>query len=232
LVERRNAARIAVVGRLQAAGDDVAALDFDGATVPPAPFGVRVVGRAVQGVRRLATQARARFSPRDLRWSDARILLAFGGFVAWCGFLWVRFGDPLLWEDIQSVPGWDQGSGPATWFKVFLLEQMVGDANSPFTWSKVAQGLLALGIVVLVPWIARRFGWAYAAFTLGAVMLPIIGTKDFMGTGRYVLVAFPAFALVGEWLSERRSMRLTWLVSSGLLLIFLTTLFARGHYLA
>jgi hypothetical protein len=232
LIERRNSVRIAIVEREQATSQDVGALDFDGAMVPPAPFGVRLAGRVVQGARRIATQARARFALRDLRWSDTRILLAFGGFVAWCAFLWVRFGDPLLWQQIQSVPGWDQGSGPATWFKVFLFEQMVGDAHSPFTWSKVGQGLLALGVVVLVPRIARRFGWAYAAFTLGAVMLPIIGTKDFMGTGRYLLVAFPAFALVGEWLADRRPLRVGVLVTSGVLLVFLTTLFARGHYLA
>jgi hypothetical protein len=232
LIERRNSARIALVEREQVTGADQRAPDLDGATVPPAPLGVRVAGIVVQGVRRLAVEARARFSPRDLRWSDARILLAFGGFVAWCAFLWIRFGDPLLWQEIQSVPGWDQGSGPPTWFKVFLLEQMVGDAHSPFTWSKVGQGVLALGVLGLVPRIARRFGWAYAAFTLGAVLLPIVGTKDFMGTGRYLLVVFPAFAVAGEWLSSRRRLRVGVLVSSGSLLVFLTMLFARGHYLA
>ena len=115
--------------------------------------------------------------------------------------------DPLLWEHIQSVPGWDQGSGPATWLKSFLVDQMLHDASSPFTWSKAAQGVLAIGMLALVPRIARRLGWAYALLTAGVILLPVIGTKDFMGTGRYLLAAFPVFAVAGEWLADRPRLR-------------------------
>ena len=184
------------------------------------------------GIRRFVRNVATRFSPRGLSWSDSPVLLAFGGFIAWCGYLWIRFGDPLLWEHIQSVPGWDQGSGPTTWFKAFLFNQITHDASSPFTWSKLAQGLLAIGLVFTLPRIARRFGWAYATFTAGVLLLPIVGTKDFMGTGRYLLVAFPVFALIGEWLAEKRRLRVAYLVASGTLLVFLTSLFARGRYLA
>lgn len=233
LIERRNADRIAV---MREARDRDDLLDSttgpDGASVPPAPWGVRAAAGTVRGVRRFGHELVTRFSPRELRWSDARVLIAFGGFIAWCGYLWVAFGDPLLWQHIQSVPGWDQGSGPATWFKMFLFDQLVHDASSPFTWSKLAQGLLALGLLALVPRVARRFGWAYAAFSAGVLLVPIIGTKDFMGTGRYLLAAFPVFAVVGELLTDRPRLRVPVLVSSGVLLVFLTTLFARGHYLA
>lgn len=232
LIERRNAARIEQLHRDLSGSVVATASGPDGATIPPPPFGVRLATRALEGSRRLGREAATRFSLRNLRWSDGRVLLAFGGFVAWCGYLWVRFGNPLLWEDIQSVPGWDQGSGPQTWFKLFLIDQITGDASSPFTWSKLAQGVLALGLLALVPTVARRFGWAYAAFTAGVLLLPIIGTKDFMGTGRYLLVAFPVFAVVGEWLAERPRVRTPVLIACGALLIFLTTLFARGHYLA
>jgi hypothetical protein len=87
-------------------------------------------------------------------------------------------------------------------------------------------------MLALVPVVARRFGWAYAAFTAGVLLLPIIGTKDFMGTGRYVLVAFPIFAVIGEWLARRPRLRTPVLIASGALLVFLTSMFARGHYLA
>jgi hypothetical protein len=129
LLELRNADRIR---RLQ---DDDASHRYrdpdapDGASVPPPPFGVRLATRVVDALRGIGRQATARFSPRDLRWSDTRVLVAFGGFVAWCAYLWMRFGDVLLWQHIQSVPGWDQGSGPHTWFKVFLLDQVIGDAS-------------------------------------------------------------------------------------------------------
>jgi hypothetical protein len=234
LLERRNAPRLA---ELQAADDLVAErlanrAGPDGASLPPTPLGVRIAGRIVGGIRRLVRNVTTRFSPRGLSWSDSPVLLAFGGFIAWCGYLWIEFGDPFLWEHIQSVPGWDQGSGPTTWFKVFLFNQITHDASSPFTWSKLAQGVLAIGLLFTLPRIARRFGWAYAAFTAGVLLLPIVGTKDFMGTGRYLLVGFPVFALVGEWLAAKPRLRVAYLVASGALLVFLTSLFARGHYLA
>lgn len=238
LIERRNAERIAALHAERDALDGVdagvlaATLGPDGSHVPAPPWGVRFGARVAHALRRFGRELLTRFSLRGLRWSDTPVLLAFGGFVAWCAYLAIEFGDPLLWQHIQSVPGWDQGSGPATWFKVFLFDQVLHDASSPFTWSKLAQGIVAVGALALVPRVARRFGWAYAAFCAGVLLLPIIGTKDFMGTGRYLLVAFPLFALVGEALTARPRLRPVVLVSSGLLLVFLTSLFARGHYLA
>jgi hypothetical protein len=231
LLERRNEARVELLDA--PADDDVRVVAGpDGANLPPPPWGMRVADRVVAGAKRFARQVAARFSPRGVTWADAPVLLAFGGVVAWCGYLWLRFGDPLLWQNIQSVPGWDQGSGASTWFKVFLIEQLVEDASSPFTWSKLAQGVVAIAMLALVPRIARRLGWAYAAFTAGVILLPVVGTKDFMGTGRYLLVAFPVFAVVGEWLTDRPRLRVMALTASALLLVFLTSLFARGHYLA
>ena len=60
--------------------------------------------------------------------------------------------------------------------------------------------------------------------------IPIIGTKDFMGTGRYVLVAFPVMAAAGEYLAttERRWVRPVALTLCGVLLVVLTALYGRG----
>jgi hypothetical protein len=87
-------------------------------------------------------------------------------------------------------------------------------------------------MLALLPRIARRFGWAYAVLTLGVVLLPLIGTKDFVGTGRYLLAAFPCAAVAGEWLDARPRTRVVVLAASGLTLAFLASAFARGHYLA
>lgn len=229
LLERRNAVRAELLEPVDTTNGAVAP---DGATVPPVPWGMRVIGRIIEGGRRFLRGLTRRFSRRGFSWADAPVLLAFGGVGLWCAYLWVRFDDPLLWEHIQSVPGWDQGSGPATWFKSFLVDQMLHDASSPFTWSKAAQGVLAIGMLALVPRIARRLGWAYALLTAGVILLPVIGTKDFMGTGRYLLAAFPVFAVAGEWLADRPRLRVVVVGASAIVLVFLTSLFARGHYLA
>ena len=40
-------------------------------------------------------------------------------------------------------------------------------------------------------------GAGYGLYTIGAVLAPALSTDDFMGTGRYLLGAFPVFAVVG-----------------------------------
>jgi len=56
----------------------------------------------------------------------------------------------------------------------------------------------------------RRFGCGYTAYTVVSLAIPIIGTKDFMGSGRYVLAAYPVMAAAAVVLTEDRRPR--WLV--------------------
>lgn len=179
-----------------------------------------------------AVPLRARLSPRSLTARDLPVFLSFGGFASYCTYLWVRFGDPFLFETVQQVEGWNQGAGPRTWFKFFLVQELTTKTDWPSVWAKVAQGAFALAFLLLVPRIARRFGLAYAVLTAGVVIVPLIGTKDFMGTGRYLLVAFPAFAFLGEKLAERPVARRVVLTSSAIVLLFMVSLFGRGEYLA
>ena len=74
---------------------------------------------------------------------------------------------------------------------------------------------------------------SYAVYVLAVVGIPIIGTKDWQGTGRYLLAAFPVFAALAGWLlDDRVLLRRVLVTGSGLLLVFLTSAFARGYYLA
>jgi hypothetical protein len=53
-----------------------------------------------------------------------------------------------------------------------------------------------------------------------------------MGIGRYALAAFPVFALVGLHLRSRPRLARLGLTASGVSMVMLSTLFARGFYLA
>ena len=77
-------------------------------------------------------------------------------------------------------------------------------------------------------------GWSYAVYVFGVVALPLLGTKDWQGTGRYMLAAWPVFAALAMWMVEtdRRRLRAVVLVVSGVALVFLTSGYARGYYLA
>lgn len=166
---------------------------------------------------------------RAVRWREAGVLVSGAGLLAWMAFLWLEFGNPLAFVEVESAPGWNQGVGPRTWFKVVYLGTLI---KGPYSIALLLtlQALACLAAVLLLRRVWRRFGWGYLAYSAVVLAIPIIGTKDFMGTGRYVLVAFPVLAAAGDYLAttERRWVRPVVLSLCGVLLVVLTTLFGRG----
>lgn len=186
---------------------------------------------------------------RTLRARDAGVLLSLGGLVAWTTYLWTTFGDPLLFSKIQGADGWDQSDGPHTWFKVaffdrlphlpfWLSDSIAGSTThnahpwteSVYTLGLVLQAAALLAALALVPLVVRRLGWGYGAFVVTLLVIPLLGTKDFQGVGRYVLAAFPCFAVAGQLLAGRPRLRVGWFVVSGALLLLLSSGYARGYY--
>ncbi len=177
-------------------------------------------------------------APRSVNWrrlrsGDGWVLLSAGGFVAYSGYLWVRFGDPLLFNSVQRY--WDQPSGPATWVKAHLWGNiLLNFADKPrYLLGCLFQGALTVSAILLVPRLIRRFGWGYGLLVFALMGVPLLGSKDFQGTGRYLLAAFPLFALAGEWLADRPPrVRGAVLATSAALLLLWTHLYARGFYVA
>jgi len=174
----------------------------------------------------------SRFDPRGLSRRTAPVLLSFGGLAAWITYLWVRFDDPLLFVHIEST--WWQGAGPRTWLKASFFEQIHTVPHSIFASSLMLHAVLGVLALALVPAVARRFGWGYAGYVLIVMGIPALGTKDFMSCGRYLLAAFPVFALAGAWLVERRSpaARYAWIAISAAVLLCFCALWAQGKYLS
>jgi len=171
-----------------------------------------------------------RFDPRVLGWRDSPVLLAFCGVGAWSTFLGLRFGDPILFATVESY--WGQGAGPSTWLKFRIFEELRDRPLEAGTIGHVVQGLLLFGALALVPRIVRRFGWAYALFTIGVIGLPLVGTKDFQGAGRYLIGAFPCLAVLAEPLVARPPLRAVILIASLLTLLVMAAAYGRGTYLA
>jgi hypothetical protein len=94
------------------------------------------------------------------------------------------------------------------------------------------QAALVLVVILVIPAVWRRFGGAYALYTAVVVALPVIGSKDFQGTGRYLLAAFPAFVIIAGALARRPRLAVVVGVVSSLLLVTGASLYARGYYLS
>jgi hypothetical protein len=174
-------------------------------TVAAVPAGEAPARTAPAGAHRMALAhrgARVRAALTTVGWRDAGVLLSAAGLLGYCGYQWVRFGTPLAFVEAESAPGWDQGTGLLVWFKVAFVRELVQSRNLGKL-RLLAAAMACVVVVLLLPRIRRRFGWGYAVFTAVVVAIPVLSTKDFMGSGRYVLAAFPAFAAAADFLAER-----------------------------
>ncbi len=195
------------------------------------------------------TAYRHRRTGRPLRLADAGVLLSAGGLIAWCAYLWARFGDPLVWVKIQQA--WTAPQGPVTWFKVGFFERVVQipgwvadvvrdtNLNDPDPAARLAYVAALLGhaavvvvALVMIVLVFRKLGWGYGIYTLGVLAVPLVGSDDLQGAGRYALALFPCFAVAGDLLSRHRAARLVWLPVSAALLVFVASSYARGYYVA
>lgn len=189
---------------------------------------LRALGGAVAPVplRRLIDAARA-VPLRRLAWPALATGVSIAGLIAWCAYLQLEFGDALAWVHVEKA--WGQESGPRTWIKWSFLGALVrGPVENVLV--LVPQALCALLAVLALRRVQRLFGWGYAVYTGGVLAIAIVGTKDFMGTGRYVLAAFPAIAAAADWLLAKGR---RWLVGalcvSAAGLVIGTFYFARGY---
>ena len=164
------------------------------------------------------------------RWTDAGVLLSVGGLAAYCVYLANRFGNPFLFAEVEQY--WGQGAGPRTWLKFEFFEGVTRFGDPPAWVAYVSHPVVTAAALALVPLVFRRFGWGYGFYCLLVIALPAVSTKDFFGMGRYVLAAFPCFAVAGELLAARPRLRAAALALSGTALLVTTSLFARGSYLS
>jgi hypothetical protein len=184
------------------------------------------------------------------RWRGVYLLLAPGGLFAYMVYLWVRFGDPLLFYSAQESWGrqatgpldtasraWGaavEGAGrlldPDLWTHSSLsnvVNQLAGASNF------FNLAFLVFAAVVLVA------GSRYLPLSLTAYGLLLVAPAAFfgtpgsplMGTPRYVLVAFPVF-IVLALLFRNRVLLGGWLVVSTLISLVLCGLFVSWRFVA
>ena len=184
------------------------------------------------------------------RWRGVYLLLAPGGLFVYMVYLWVRFGDPLLFYTAQeswgrhatgpldtasrawgaAVEGASRLLDPDLWAHPPLsnaANQLAGASNF------FNLGFFVFAMVVLLA------GSRYLPLSLTVYGLLLVapatlfGTpgSPLMGTPRYVLVAFPVF-IVLALLFRNRVLLGGWLVVSTLVSLVLCGLFVSWRFVA
>jgi hypothetical protein len=184
------------------------------------------------------------------RWRGIYLLLAPGGLLAYMGYLWVRFGDPLLFYSAQESWG-RQATGPLDTASRAWRSAVEGAGRlfDPGLWAHPSLGNVANHI-------AGAGNFFNVAFFVFAVVVLLAGLRDLplsltvyglllvapatlfgtpgsplMGTPRYVLVAFPIF-IVLTLLFRNRLLLGGWLVMSTLISLALCGLFVSWRFVA
>jgi len=173
-----------------------------------------------------------------LRPRDLTVVVSVLGLVLFCLYLWHTFHEPFAFLKVGSSIGWSRKVDLHTISKIDVFGLWRDYGLNVITFWLTVQGLFSLVALAAIPAVVRRFGWGYGLYTLVAVGMAFVSTPDFIGMGRYVVVAFPAFAAVGDILARRPAGR--WrvvapalvLAASGLLLLWMASLYARWVFLA
>jgi hypothetical protein len=191
----------------------------------------RPVGVAVVVGLAAVTIARRRPSPPRLR--DAGVLLSAAGLLAFCALLWWRFGEPLAFSKVQTAAGWGRRVDWDTVLSADYFRRFHDHSPNLIHLGLTVQAVLSVAAVALIPATFRRLGWGYGLYTALVVGIPLLTSSDFIAMGRYVLAAFPLFAVAGALLAEtsRRLLPSAAIAGSAALSVLRTSLFAQWYLL-
>jgi hypothetical protein len=184
------------------------------------------------------------------RWRGVYLALVPSGLVAYMGYLWARFGDPILFYTAQEDWG-REATGPLATVGMTWASAVEGAGRllDPGLWTNPTLGNLANHL-------AAAGNLTNLAFFVFAVVVLLAGSRDLppsltiygllliapatlfgtpqsplMGTPRYILVAFPIFIALGL-LSNNRWLFRGWLLLSAILSLMLCALFVSWRFVA
>ncbi|HUP86754.1 MAG TPA: hypothetical protein VM143_13910 [Acidimicrobiales bacterium] len=178
---------------------------------------------------------------RRVRPTDFGVVLSVLGVVGFMALLAVRFDEPFAFAEVGGAAGWWKGTGWEVFLKIHLFRLLDAFGLNIVTFWLVAQGLFGVVALAAVPAVVRRFGWAYGAYVLVSVGIAFAETRDFIGMGRYVLPALPAFAAVADvvlrWSAGAMGGVRRWLPAvvlgvNATLEVWMVSLFARWYFLS
>ena len=168
---------------------------------------------------------------KKLRIGDSVIVLSGSGLGAYMLYSFIKFDDALAFSTTQEA--WGQGLSWRSVFKIPAFDSIQSQGLSQNSVRIVVHLVVTLVFLILPVFVWKRFGWGYAVYAFTVVMIPTIGNSTSVGLGRYVMAAFPSFAIIGEWLSRKsRNVQYSWLGTSFALMLFFGACEAAWFYVS
>jgi hypothetical protein len=149
-------------------------------------------------------------------------------------FLFRTTGDPLAFYHVQTAFNQERSLHVVMPYQVFwrYLKMIATVSRNDFLyltiWLEFATGVIFL-ILTVYSFFKQRL--SYSVFSALAFFLPTF-TGNFVSLPRYVLILFPVFILLADFLAQHRNLRVFYLLLSGTAFILFLSLFARGYWVA
>jgi Gpi18-like mannosyltransferase len=162
----------------------------------------------------------------DIAW----ITLGFTGILTYTGYLWIKFGNPLIFIQTQDQ---FQRTFEWPWITMFTYASYLTNLNL-ITETQYLHWLIDLGfltfftIVIIASW--KQLRPSYQVFALSGILIPIF-SGTLLSTPRYMIALFPLFialAIVGN----HRIINQAMIITFPLLLAYFTILFTNWFWVA
>lgn len=154
------------------------------------------------------------------------IALVPAGLAVYLGYLWLQFGDPLLYFKANVV--WGRGfHWPWETLLAYLRGPLVG-FDWPYSWLDLVS-MVAMVTILAVAW--QRVPLSYAAYTAVGLLFALSTGVAWFSASRHALALFPIIIMLAV-LGERRAISWPWLVLSALFAIAFMARVAVGYWVA
>jgi len=154
------------------------------------------------------------------------IALVPAGLATYLGYLWLQFGDPLLYFKANQV--WGRGfHWPWDTLLGYLRGPLVG-FDWPYSWLDLLS-MLAMVAILVVAW--RRVPLSYAAYTAVGLLFALSTGVAWFSASRHALALFPVIIMLAV-VGERRAVGWPWLIVSIALAIGFMARVAVGYWVA
>ena len=162
---------------------------------------------------------RIRFEIRKVRADALWLILAGCGPLLYFLYLYMRFGNFMLYFEAQRAPGWWLADNALTLLNGALRQllsvqgALTGNFPVAFTFNLLMGALFLVTIVAV--W--RRQGIAFGV--LGLLML-LFSSTQWINFGRYMMPFFPAFIVWAQWLKTELAFESAVILSTLLLALW------------